>query len=297
MRFPRRSFLAGSAAATLIGSWRLPAAEQLDEFSFVVVSDTHLGRQESKTPERQWRKAIDEINALPGAFVLHLGDVVDSGREPFYPIYADSRKGLDKPIHEIPGNHDPVELFERHIAAPIDRALDYGGVRFLLFNNAHRDSHLGFITTEQIAWLDRQCADAKSRELKLVACCHVPIHKNAAPDRAWYVKPDDGQTAFYELVDRYADRFLACLHGHFHNGIRGWRDHGSLVEVLLPSVCYNQSRNLAAAIEAGKTTGFFVDELRAGYTLATLGKGRLTLRYKPVGADANGEYAAEWPSA
>lgn len=299
MTLNRRSFLGSAAAGGFLwlGSQRLAAADKLDEFSFVIVSDTHLGRKESTTPERQWRRAIEEINAAPGDFVLHLGDVVDSGRKPQYPIYAETRKELKKPIYEIPGNHDPNDLFEQHIRAPIDTALDHGGVRFLIFGNAHNDSHLGFITAEQIAWLERQCEDAKAKDLRIVVGCHVPIHANTNPDRGWYVKPADGQTAFYALLDRHADRFLACFHGHFHNGIRGWRDRGSLVEVLCPSVCYNQSRQLEAHLKTGKAQGFFVEELRPGYVLVTLGKGRLTMRYKPLGEDAHGEYSAEWPQA
>lgn len=296
MPLDRRSFLAGTAGAVWLGSHRLPAADALDEFTFVIVSDTHLGRRGSKTPERQWKQAIEEINAGPGDFILHLGDVVDSGgaNEPQYPLYAELRKSLKKPIHEVPGNHDPTEYFQKYVAAPIDRSLDHAGVRFILFNNAHTDSHLGFITPEQIAWLDKECATAKEKDLKIVVACHVPIHSNAAPDRGWYVKPADGQTAFYELLDRYADRFLAVLHGHFHNGIRGWRDHRNVVETLCPSICYNQSRGLENAITAGKAQGFFVEELRIGYVLATLGKGKLTLRYKPIGAEPHGEYAAKW---
>lgn len=292
----RRAFLTSAAVggASLVWTRRLPAAADLDEFSFVIVSDTHLGRQESRTPVRQWRQAIDEINAASGDFVLHLGDVVDGGRPEQYPVYADSRASLRKPIHEVPGNHDPVELFEQHVRRPIDRSFDHSGVRFLLFNNSHRDSHLGFITSEQTAWIARQCDDAAVRNLKIVVACHVPIHTNRAPDRAWYVKPDDGQTAFYEVIDRHADRVLVVFHGHFHNGIRGWRDRGRLVEVLCPSVCYNQSRKLEEALAAGKADGFFVEELRPGYVLATLGKGRLTMRYKPLGDDVHGEYAARW---
>jgi 3',5'-cyclic AMP phosphodiesterase CpdA len=294
MSLDRRSFLAGTAGALWLGSFPVRAAEGLDEFTFVIVSDTHLGRKDSKTPERQWKQAIVEINDGPGDFVLHLGDVVDSGREPQYPLYAELRKTLAKPIHEVPGNHDPVEFFKKHIVAPIDRSFDHGGVRFILFNNSHRDSHLGFITPEQIAWLDKQCAGAKEKDLKIVVACHVPIHFNTVPDRAWYVKPADGQTAFYEVLDRYTDRFLAVFHGHFHNGIRGWRDHHDVVETLCPSICYNQSRNLELALKAGKTQGFFVEELRIGYVLATLGRGKLTLRYKPIGAEPHGEYAATW---
>jgi len=295
MNLDRRTFLASATGGVvLLTTQDVPAADSLEEFSFVIVSDTHLGRQDSQTPERQWRQAIQEINELPGDFVLHLGDVVDMGREPQYPLYAEIRKEFNKPIHEVPGNHDPRELFEKHIHSPIDRAFDHRGVRFILFGNAHTDSHLGFITPEQLAWLEKQCGEAAAKDLKLVICCHVVVHSNLPPDRAWYVKPADGQQGFYELVDRYQDRVLATLHGHFHNGIRGWRDHGQLVEVMLPSVCYNQSRDLAEAIAAGKAQGFFVDELRPGYVLATLGKGKLTLRYKPLGAEVHGEYAADW---
>ena len=44
----------------------------------------------------------------------------------------------------IPGNHDPQELFQRHLRASIDTAFDHQGVRFLLFNNSRTDSHNGF---------------------------------------------------------------------------------------------------------------------------------------------------------
>ncbi|WP_298858992.1 metallophosphoesterase [uncultured Gimesia sp.] len=292
----RRQMLATSAVggAAMFWSQRVSAADDLNKLSFVVVSDTHLGRKNNQSSEKQWRAAIAEINKQPGQFVLHLGDVVDSGREEQYPIYVETRKALNKPIHEIPGNHDPNDLFQKYVTKQTDRFVDYGGVRFILFDNAHRDSHDGFITSEQIDWLKTQCADATLKKLKIVMCCHVPIHSNKNPDRGWYVKPSNGQKAFYELQQRYADRILACLHGHFHNGIRGWRDHGNMVEVLCPSVCYNQNRGLKDRIADGKATGFFVDELRPGYVLAELGEGYLKLRYKPLGKAQTGEYEADW---
>jgi len=292
----RRQVLSAGACGCAGLCWRrwLPAAADLERLSFVLVSDTHLGRNDNDAAEKNWRTAIDEISSLDAKFVLHLGDVVDSGRPAQYPIYAKLRESLNKPIHEIPGNHDPVDLFREHIAAQTDRVVDDGGVRFVLFNNAHRDSHDGFITVEQNAWIAEQCDAAARDDLKIVISCHVPVHTNRHPDRGWYVKPDDGQTAFYETLERHADRILACLHGHFHNGIRGWRDHRRTVEVLLPSVCYNQNRGLKEKIAAGDADGFFVDELRAGYVLAELGRGMLTLRYKPLGAASDGTYTADW---
>jgi len=292
----RRQLLATTAAAgaALTFTRQISAANDVKPLSFAIVSDTHLGRKDSQTPGKNWRQAITEINSQPGGFVLHLGDVVDSGREAQYPIYATTRKLLKKPIHEIPGNHDPVPLFKKYVAKETDRTVDYGGVRFVLFNNAHRDSHLGFITASQNEWIAAQCEDAAKNQLKVIICCHVPVHKNKSPDRGWYVKPADGQTAFYETLKRHNRRIIACFHGHFHNGIRGWRDHGQTVETLVPSVCYNQNRNLKSRLAEGGATGFFVDELRPGYVLAEVGAGRLTLRYKPLGYAKNGEYTAAW---
>jgi 3',5'-cyclic AMP phosphodiesterase CpdA len=293
MSLDRRSLLRAAAAVPALAfSRRLPAAEGLPTLRFVIVSDTHLGKGESHGPGRNWDKAIDEINGLPGDFVLHLGDVVDSGREPFYPKYAESRAKLKKPIHEIPGNHDPEDLFRKYVSAEIDRSVDYGGVRFVLLGNAHRDSHLGFVTPKQIEWLGEQFAEAAKMDLKLILCCHVPVHTNAHPDRGWHVKPADGQTGLYELVDRHADRFIALLHGHFHNGVRGWRDRGGLVETVLPSVLYNQDRGW----KQKGAPGFVLDEFRPGYTLAVLGDGKLTLEYKVLGAEVNGRYEADLPS-
>jgi 3',5'-cyclic AMP phosphodiesterase CpdA len=194
----RRRWLAGSAASLAALHWcelPLPAAEGLKQFSFAIVSDTHLGRANGAAPERQWRQAIAEINESSADFVLHLGDVVDSGRPEQYPIYAATRGDLKQPIYEVPGNHDPHPLFEKHVRTPIDAAVDHAGVRFLLLGNAHTDSHLGFITPEQIAWLDKQCADAAASDLQIVVACHVPVHTNSHPDRGWHVKPDDGQRA------------------------------------------------------------------------------------------------------
>lgn len=289
--------LASSGASALWFSGRLAAAEGVKKLSFIVLSDTHLGRNDDLRSEKQLTQAIAEINELPAKFVLHLGDVVDGGREAQYPVYARLKKTLNKPIHEIPGNHDPVDLFRKHVAEEIDRHVDYGGVRFVMFNNSHRESHDGFITPAQIKWLKKRCDEASQKGLRIVICCHVPVHSNTHPDRGWYVKPKNGQAAFYEVLREHSGRVLACLHGHFHNGIRGWRDNGTTIEVLCPSVCYNQNRNLTEHLKTGKATGFFVDELRAGYVLVELGEGRLTMKYKPLRQEINGQYTAEWSNA
>ena len=74
---------------------------------------------------------------------------------------------------------------------------------------------------------------------------------------------------------------LATVHGHFHNGIRGWDDHGGLHEILFPSILYNLNRGL----EVKGAPGYNLPEFRPGYTLVTVEGRKMTLRYKPLGAE------------
>lgn len=258
-------------------AWARLAEKKLPDFNFTVVSDTHIGQKDSDSAAKRWAKTAAEIDAAPGEFVLHLGDVVDGRRENQYPVYKEGRKAIRKPIHEIPGNHDPEEFFEKHIRTPIELAFDHQGIRFLLFNNSHTDSHFGFVTAKQLGWLGDQCAAAAKKDLFVIFCCHVPIHENKHPDRGWYVKPEDGQTGVYALARQHRDRVLAFFHGHFHNSIRGWDDHAPLQEVSFPSALYNQARALS------KAPGYHVDEIRPGFVQVTIQKGQMKLHYQIVG--------------
>lgn len=281
----RRRFL--SLAATAGGALVLrpacllagPARKRL---SFIVVSDTHLGYRDSDSAARQWEKTAAEIAAADGDLVVHLGDVVDGGREEQYPIYLKTRETIGKPVYEIPGNHDPADMFARHIRRRIDTVVDHGWLRLLLLGNARRESHDGFLSDEQIDWIDGQCRRAE-RDNRLVALCmHVPAHANKHPDRGWYVKPEHGQTKLYQTLTRYRARVVALLHGHFHNGIRGWDDRAPLHEICFPSALYNGDRHL----EEQGAPGYNLPEFRPGFTLVTLESGAMRLQYKPLGSDA-----------
>lgn len=286
MSINRRAFLGGAIGSVILTSQTLAATRALPELSFHIVTDTHIGRQ-GDSPLKQWKKVVAEINDTPGAFVLHLGDVVDSGREDQYPIYLEARKTITKPVHEIPGNHDPADLFAKYIRPQIDTSFEHSGVRFVLFNNSDRESHMGFIKPPQLEWIKSELEAAMKADQFVVLCCHVPVHTNGHPDRGWYVKPADGQTEFYALLDQHKSRVLGLFHGHFHNGIRGWDDHKPYIESLFPSCCYNQDRKL---VNHPNLSGFVVDDLRIGYTNVTLGGGKLTLTYKPLGAESTAKH-------
>lgn len=283
----RRSVLATvgtSLAAFYPWPTTLMAREKvISQFSFIVVSDTHLGREDKVDAANQWRKTATEIESVKGDFVLHLGDVVDGRREAQYPVYLDICQSIRKPVYEIPGNHDTQESFARHIRKKIDMAFDHQGIRFLLINNSRPTSIDGFISGEQIKWLSEQCDDAVAKGLFVILCMHVPAHVNIPPDAGCYVKPGQGHAELYALLNRHRKIVLALFHGHFHCGLHGWEDHGPLQEVVFPSALFNIDNKLTAK----QVPGYYLPEFRPGFVIVDIVKKGLMLRYKPVGVEAS----------
>lgn len=274
----RRTFLSTAAATVASATLSLPrahaAAEQYPAVEFVVVTDTHVGYKDRDAALAQWNKTAAAIEANPGRFVLHLGDVVDRGVDELYPRYLEARKQIKKPVHEIPGNHDPAETFQKHLRQEIDTAFVHDWLRVVLVNNSHTDSHDGFLTDKQLAWLQQQAEIAAKERQQLLFCLHVPVHTNKHPDRGWHVKPAHGQMQFYELLKEHESRTLALFHGHFHNGLRGWQDQGKLHEVCFPSALYNLDRKL----EAQQAAGYNPLEFRPAYTLVKITPREIQLR-------------------
>jgi predicted phosphodiesterase len=283
MNITRRSFFQQSAVGLTIAS-AYPAcladeSRSLETLNFIVLSDTHVGYKFKDSAAKQWHKTAEHIAKSKGDFILHLGDVVDRRQEDQYAVYLKSREKISAPVHEIPGNHDPVDLFEKHLKTKTDRVVDHKWLRVILLSNAHTDSHDGFLTTKQLDWLAEQCAAAKRDDRYVIIAMHVTAHANKHPDRGWYVKPKDGQTKFYELLKEHKSRILATFHGHFHNGVRGWNDNSGIHELCFPSSLYNLNRGLK---EKG-APGFNVLEFQPSFTKVRLNKDGFRFEIQPVG--------------
>lgn len=251
------------------------AAEPRPDIEFTVVTDTHLGYQDQDKALQLWSKTAAAIARQPGEFVLHLGDLVDRGVAEQYPKYLEAQRQITKPVHAIPGNHDPAETFQKHLRQEIDFAFTHGWLRVVLLNNSHTDSHDGFLTSKQLSWLQEQAETAAKENQQLLFAIHVPVHDNKHPDRGWYVKPADGQTQLYALLKEHGRRTVGLFHGHFHNGLRGWHDHG-VHEICFPSALYNQDRKL----EEQKAPGYNPLEFRPGYTRVKITAQEIQLRFQ-----------------
>jgi len=277
------STITGAATLAFSPACLAKSKRPLSKLRFLVATDTHLGHKDSTTAEKRWIQAAAELKSATGDLVLHLGDIVDGGREDQYAVYLREREKIGKPVYEIPGNHDPLDLFRKHIRKRVDVSVDHEWLKFVLVSNAHTDSHDGFLTDAQLQWIESQCVAATEQQGYVMLCLHVPVHSNRHPDRGWYVKPEHGQGKLYEIIHRHKQQIVAMMHGHFHNGIRGWKDDGGIHEICMPSVLYNLDRGL----EKQKAAGYNPLEFRPGYTMVTIDKGLMTLDYKPLGVDVS----------
>lgn len=279
----RREFLhlAAAGAALLPAVSALAAETDKPEFTFALVSDNHLGRQGNASSERM-KKAVDEVNASPAEFTLFCGDLVDQGEkdanEKRYGEWLEIARGLKKESRVVPGNHDPVARFRKHIQKETDTILDHRGYRFVCFADAQPNpGHDGVVTPEQLRWLKDRIEEAAKKGLRVVLMAHVIHHENKHPDTGWYIQ--EGRKEFGKLLQANA-HVVAFFAGHFHCGVRGWDDTSGVHEVIVPSTSWNADRKLE------KAPGFALKEFRPGYALVEVYADRLVLRYKPIGEKA-----------
>lgn len=288
MRTTRREFTIalGATGASLCLPHAARAAAGRKRFEFAIIADSHI--QARNQEMRALTTAVDEINASEAAFTVCLGDLVNVGADnpDRYPEWRAAVDRLSKPWHAVPGNHDPVELFRKHVQDKTDFTVDADGVRLVLFQNSRTDSHKGFLTPEQLPWIDAAVAEADAAGRRSILCCHVPAHRNVSPDRGYFLDDANGGTEFAGLLERRRKSILAVFSGHNHCGLRGWDDRG------VPEVIVTALGGVGNKRDLSKAPGWHLGPQGSqpnGYTQVAVHEAAVVIRYKPVGAEVIGE--------
>lgn len=284
--------VAGAAGLTLIVDRTLPAQQavpggtDVNPFVFALVTDTHLGRTGELDVEK-WKTAVREISATPGVEVVFCcGDLVNDGQAPQhekqYPRWVEIANGLTMPWHAVPGNHDPREVFRKHVRPETDFVVDRPPFRFICFADALVNPHHdGAVTPEQVKWIDSALDKAHADGRKAFLLAHVTYHKNEKPDRGWFIEA--GREELGKVLEKHADTIVAFFAGHHHVGLRGWDDNWGIHEVVLPSNTWNSDEGIR-----NPKDGYWEPDLREGWTLATVTGNRIELRVRPVGVPGSG---------
>lgn len=207
----------GTGAAALTGT-------------FAVVADSHI---DPAVPaySANLGDVYGHILAQPDApaFVVHAGDVVESGLPGEYEEYDRVEPApLRDLVRAVPGNHEIRwdEWAGERYAERFTRSsysFDALGLHVVAMDPTQLLQEPGYLTPAQLRWLDDDLA-AVPRGVPTVVVVHYPMG-----DDNHYV---GNQAGFFRTVERYDVR--AVIAGHIHRQLV-WRQNG-MTHITLPAV-------------------------------------------------------------
>jgi 3',5'-cyclic AMP phosphodiesterase CpdA len=194
------------------------------DFSFVQISDSHIGFSKAANPDvtGTLQAAIAKINAMPAnpSFILHTGDLSHLAQaDEFDTLDQVLKSAKTDRVFYVPGEHD---VLNGDTKGYLDRygkdtkgdgwySFDKNGVHFVGLVNVVNTSEggLGALGNDQIAWLQDDLKGLSS-STPIVVFAHIPL---------WAVYPQWGWgTRDSEQALSFLKRFgsVTVLNGHIH---------------------------------------------------------------------------------
>jgi 3',5'-cyclic AMP phosphodiesterase CpdA len=226
----------GVAGSTLLAAGPA-AARGAKPFTFVQVSDSHIGFNKDPNPDARatFREAVAHIRAMPQkpAFILHTGDVSHLSKPEEFDDADQILKEAGLPVLHIPGEHDVLD--EGHGQAFLDRyghdapagilgdgwySFDHSGVHFVALVNVRelKAGGMGHLGDPQLAWLKDDLA-GRAASTPIVVLTHIPLWTDYAD---WGWGTDDSAQAL-ALLSRCGS--VTVLNGHIHQVLQKVEGH------------------------------------------------------------------------
>ncbi|MDB5147442.1 MAG: metallophosphoesterase [Mucilaginibacter sp.] len=197
------------------------------DFSFVQISDSHIGFNKAANPDvvGTLNATIAKINSMPNApsFVLHTGDLSHLAQADEFDTLEQSLKSVKtEKIFYVPGEHDVTDngklYLERYGKGTLGDgwySFDSNGVHFIGLVNVtnHVDGGLGYIGPAQLKWLENDLKPL-SNSTPIVVFAHIPLWA-IYPQWGWGT--DDSAQAL-ALLKRFGS--VSVLNGHIHQTIQ-----------------------------------------------------------------------------
>jgi Icc protein len=211
-------------AQTAMNSTAKPG--KLEEFSFVQISDSHIGFNKGANQDvaGTLRKAIDRANSWVPAkspdLLLHTGDITQNSKAGEFDTAAQLVKGFKSEVFYVPGEHDFIDDGEQYKQRFGKGTLGNGwysfnhkGVHFVGLNNCVQVDAMGNIGAEQIAWLKSDLSGL-SASTPVVVFAHIPLWMVY---EKWGWGTHDGAQAL-ALLKRFGS--VTVLNGHIHQVVQ-----------------------------------------------------------------------------
>ena len=194
------------------------------EFTFVQISDSHIGFNKPANPDAvgTLREAIAKIKALPvkPAFMIHTGDISHLSKDEEFDNADQLIKEAGLPVFYAPGEHDVLDderggaylgRYGKNAKGAGWQSFDYKGVHYIGLVNVMdlKAGGLGNLGDEQLAWLEKDVAGLSS-STPIVVFAHIPLW-TVYPEWGWGTS--DAAKALSTLK-RFGS--LTVLNGHIH---------------------------------------------------------------------------------
>ena len=202
------------------------------DFSFVQISDSHLGFDKPANPNvtATLQDALSHVTAMPQppAFLIHTGDITHLSKPAQFDTAAQLIGGTKLTLHTVPGEHDILEEDGKSYLNRFGKgskgdgwySFNAGGVHFIgLVNVVNLQGNgLGALGHAQLEWLEDDVKHL-SASTPIVVFAHVPL---------WVVYQDWGWgTSDGAQALSYLKKFgsVTVLNGHIHQVMQKVEGH------------------------------------------------------------------------
>ena len=219
-------------AGVLTSCSMLHAGSRRGKFSFVQISDSHIGFNKEPNPDatKTFEEAVNNINALSDApsFLIHTGDITHLSKAEQFDTAVQILKGSkSSQVYFTPGEHDVfsddgklyLERFGKGTQGNGWQSFDYDGVHFIGLVNVLNlkqgsgtglgGSGFGQLGQDQLAWLEKDVKGLSS-STPIVVFAHSPLW-TIYPDWGWGTE-DSAQALSF--LKRFGS--ITVLNGHIH---------------------------------------------------------------------------------
>src|SRR5690242_20798465 len=152
-----------------LGLGEAMAATPADGFTFVQISDSHIGfnKEANPDPNATLQAALDRIAKLPKkpAMMIHTGDVSHLSKAAEFDAAEQLMKSVKLDTHYVPGEHDVIGDDGKQFFARLAKdatpdgwySFDQGGVHFIGLVNvlSFSKAQSGGFGEEQLEWLEK----------------------------------------------------------------------------------------------------------------------------------------------
>ena len=204
-----------------------PGVASQSDFSFVQISDSHIGFNKGANPDvtGTLAHAIERADIVsPGIkapdFMIHTGDITQNSKATEFDTASQIIRSFKREVFYVPGEHDFIDDGDQYKQRFGKGTLGNGwysynhkGVHFVGLNNCVQVDAMGNLGADQLAWL-KSDLQGLSSSTPIVVFAHIPLWMVY---EKWGWGTADGAQAL-AMLRRFGS--VTVLNGHIHQVVQ-----------------------------------------------------------------------------